>query len=1395
MKLLNKITSILLTVLLLLTSVPTLSSLAISEDDNVVPNVINQETESEAVSSKPLLYNPATDTLRSDLRKLDSEMMQGNETRVRQSSSSKVLPEASLPSSCDLRGTKYLPPITNQGDLGSCVSEANTYMQFSNAVARYVEANGIDSNWNPSKNKKYTFSPKWTYNLAGANVSKVYDALADHGAVTYDGYVFDEKKTGGHTKLPTQNNVEIRTEETMYSALKYRLKEKEGYDEYDMNSYSFSLTTTSKGRELLNTIKSAINQGNVVSTVAYPFRWIYTRTSKAGDIAKLGEHVIVTAQGEDMGRHCVAIVGYDDNVEAQFGSVTMKGAFLIANSWGASWKNKGYVWMMYDAVNQESQFTALNNSSLYKCGMNITIDGSLKVYSSTFYSESSNWQFTDKGSTTINGKSYRKYTIARSSGIDASIGPYITYSNMSPTSAPLLTIEPTVFSEWCMIPYSDITKFSGFDSANYNKDYLDTYWLCPANGDYVGKYFLDCGKQVTVQGRSIGMSAFNKGATPEAHSLTLSGAYATSQGQNFVVKMVAKASPVQKLQRQPALDLFCILYWDRDVTVDMPDLMLEVDAQVYDRDDINLKVFNSRIITEYYKPFMFEDIESRPFRGFSFSGVEAAKMTSPQSVKLYFNLDCLSLYSDKQYTDYTWGAKVYCDSVSGKPVNITGFKIISGKTNKVISGGNFSTAVKLSDGDSRVFEYSVSSNLSIKSTDKTTVSAKSGEDSITLTWTGVENADGYIVYRRFPGEKMWGKIATLSCGSAKGYVDKSCSAGKIYYYMVMPYSVSNNTYTYGAHSNQSNASALIGSSSLISVTEGNSGITLKWTSAKYANGYRVLKRKPKDTVWSVEKVLGNVTQYVCSNVSQAEEYYFTVQPLFTSGQYTVYGSFDAVGKIGYLSPKSNYIFKSGDVVTLSEDARLIDSTLINNALTNYQFLVKSVDNKYASLTITLNSKLFVNGLTVFDFLSFFGHDVFNTPNYQTIIDTVLSGRDYYLSFEISTYYLNFLYSYGQVDSDIMGDTDDFSVEIAPDSDTAFDDSDEFDWDSWEDITDETDDDVMFDVDTDEFIIDLPLITITTDLDNTSDSPTKEPIIYDFKVGDTVHLLNGSQLGDNDTIQYEGLVLDYRVVLIEEDAVTLRLDVNPELMKELDVDTEGMLSIIGCSHDSQDFDYSTYVSAITAGKGYSFYFMVPISSLTYEKPRTTDKENYNTTDTDFGFAQGDVVNLLSGASNLNGSSISKNLFNLDYTVLQISEEGELSLMINVSNNLLDNLKISLSEFIYSIGFEDLNDMDIEYEYAKEILEDNHEFSVVFTVSYKYAKKVRSASKGLTGDADCNGEVNMVDVTTIQKVIAMLSSFDDYGAMSNANADCDHSGEVNMQDVTLLQRFIAQLVSSL
>ena len=45
-----------------------------------------------------------------------------------------------------------------------------------------------------------------------------------------------------------------------------------------------------------------------------------------------------------LGGHAVPIIGYDDLYD--YGS-TAKGAFLVQNSWGTSWGNKGFFYMPY----------------------------------------------------------------------------------------------------------------------------------------------------------------------------------------------------------------------------------------------------------------------------------------------------------------------------------------------------------------------------------------------------------------------------------------------------------------------------------------------------------------------------------------------------------------------------------------------------------------------------------------------------------------------------------------------------------------------------------------------------------------------------------------------------------------------------------------------------------------------------------------------------------------------------------------------------------------------------------------------------------------------------------------------------------------------------------------
>ncbi|MCR5635837.1 MAG: hypothetical protein K6F76_01460 [Clostridiales bacterium] len=64
--------------------------------------------------------------------------------------------------------------------------------------------------------------------------------------------------------------------------------------------------------------------------------------------------------------------------------------------------------------------------------------------------------------------------------------------------------------------------------------------------------------------------------------------------------------------------------------------------------------------------------------------------------------------------------------------------------------------------------------------------------------------------------------------------------------------------------------------------------------------------------------------------------------------------------------------------------------------------------------------------------------------------------------------------------------------------------------------------------------------------------------------------------------------------------------------------------------------------------------------------------------------------------------------------------------------------------------------------------------------------------LTGDVNCDGDINMLDITTLQKIIAQLVKHEDFGELSHKNSDCDFDGEIKMTDVTLIQKYIAKLI---
>lgn len=270
------------------------------------------------------------------------------------------------PDAVDLSTTIHLPPVGDQGQIGCCASMAITYMQFTNAVSRYLHHADPTVTWDPSSgDPKYCFSPKFTYLLAGSGTAWVYEVLKEQGCLTQDLSAF----SGGPTGYSFNNVLakDWETDEGLWSlAQNYRVT---NYDQVWLRNVctsDFKVTTTDAGRALLERIKESLRHGDVVVTGGYVSYWqnALAPITGTGTYGRTGDLAIpYSATGDSSaGGHQVAIIGYDDDITCEKNGVLLKGAFKIINSYGTGWQNDGCLWLMYDAFNGagQSEYDALN---------------------------------------------------------------------------------------------------------------------------------------------------------------------------------------------------------------------------------------------------------------------------------------------------------------------------------------------------------------------------------------------------------------------------------------------------------------------------------------------------------------------------------------------------------------------------------------------------------------------------------------------------------------------------------------------------------------------------------------------------------------------------------------------------------------------------------------------------------------------------------------------------------------------------------------------------------------------------------------------------------------------------------------------------------------------------
>ena len=221
--------------------------------------------------------------------------------------------KAFLPDKADV--LKYLPPIGNQGQQGSCTAWATSYS------AMGVAYNKTFGKLAPSELvalPKIQFSPAHTFNLihkgvcnSGTSIIDTLETIKASGLATLNQFPYLPEDCNA---LPSAN-------------LQSRVK----------NHRVLTFTRFGKSdKDTLEQMRAAIYQGKA------PIVGIYTGNDKGSSPALFNNYRsgVINTTYEPINAHAMALVGYDDN----------KRVFTVANSWGKTWGSNGLLQISYDSL-------------------------------------------------------------------------------------------------------------------------------------------------------------------------------------------------------------------------------------------------------------------------------------------------------------------------------------------------------------------------------------------------------------------------------------------------------------------------------------------------------------------------------------------------------------------------------------------------------------------------------------------------------------------------------------------------------------------------------------------------------------------------------------------------------------------------------------------------------------------------------------------------------------------------------------------------------------------------------------------------------------------------------------------------------------------------------------
>ncbi len=169
------------------------------------------------------------------------------------------------------------------------------------------------------------------------------------------------------------------------------------------------------------------------------------------------------------------------------------------------------------------------------------------------------------------------------------------------------------------------------------------------------------------------------------------------------------------------------------------------------------------------------------------------------------------------------------------------------------------------------------------------------QTSVKITWTEVEDADGYQIYRSTEEDGTYTCVKTITSGSTVSYTNSSLTVGQTYYYKVCAYAVdSNGNRLYSDFSEVRYMPAAVNFSSVYS--NSTSRIRILWNEVDGAEGYQIWRADSEDGTYAIVKTIadGSTAAYSNTGLESGHTYYYKMRAYTTVDGSKVFGVFSDV---------------------------------------------------------------------------------------------------------------------------------------------------------------------------------------------------------------------------------------------------------------------------------------------------------------------------------------------------------------------------------------------------------------------------------------------------------------------------------------------------------------------